>query len=141
MPRANSNFHLVMNSNITINQLRARGDGAEGRAYRLAFVNKLKEAAEYIRDNIVDYCKDYSETPKLINHNMNIEIGKARGFLHLDGMLRFDCYTKLDFKKITTTYNEILKDFTLNCYINVRYIHDSIKYSQEYSKKDNIQLI
>jgi hypothetical protein len=133
--KAPSNFHFVLNTNISHYDLNTKTQ-----EQKLDLIAKMKEASIKLRDNI-DFFQKSGYNANIEEFSANIEVGKNRKFLHIDGYIFLDGYAQLDFKKITQNYNDYLKTYSKGCYLNVKYIHDNIKSTIDYSKKDDIKLV
>lgn len=136
MAKAPSNFHFVINSNVPANQLISKG-----RQFRLELINKLKDTSVELRDNIGRYCRNAVICPQLTNFTANLEVGPQKKMLHIDGYMSFSGYTQLDFKRITDLFNSRLAGYSSGVYLNVQYVHDSVRVVQIYSAKDGNSLV
>lgn len=133
-PRANSNFHIVLNTNISHYELRMKDFD-----YKVALIGQLRTSIDHFKNNMHKFVKQGN--PPLKDFSANVEIGNEKKFLHIDGMIRFNGYCLLDTGKITKYFNESLASYTKGCYFHCQYIHDSLDYAQQYSKKDQAPLV
>lgn len=134
--RAPSKFHWVLNTNISHWELRNKQ-----RDYRSNLVNILQRSALLMKNNIKHFQKLDYRGANLQEFTANLEIGLERKFLHIDGYMSFDGYTQLDFKSITSLFNEALQGISSGVYLKVKYIHDNVRVVTEYTAKDNMRLV
>lgn len=129
-----SSFHFVLNTNISHYDL-----ALKTREQRQDIINILQRSSIYLRDNIAQFLKE--DKGRITEFSANLEIGKERKFLHIDGIIHFDKYVQLNFKEITAFYNQELNQYSKGTYLNVKCIHDNLKAVQDYSEKDGIKLV
>jgi hypothetical protein len=133
--RANSNFHFVLNLNISHYDLSQRT-----RDERLELIKKTKEAFLYFKDNIHEFIKDGKKTHKITEWISGFEVGKERKFLHVDSFFRMNSYVQLNLPKVKSYFNKELENFTKGCHADVKYIHDNVKTVSQYAQKERIPM-
>lgn len=135
-PRANSNFHMIVNSNISRNQMTAMT-----REERLELLRIFTDSVKFFKENIHTFLKDGNSSMKLTQSSFNYEIGKVKNGLHIDGWMRFDCYCQFNFRKVTDHFNRSLSKYSKGVHLDIKYIHDNIAAVQNYSQKDGHSLV
>lgn len=138
-PKKKSQFHFVLNTNISYKTLIDKDN-----EFKARLVRTIKYAKNDFIQNINLFLKpniDDGSKKNVLRSEIALEIGPNKKFLHLDGFIFFDGYCLLDSKKIQSFFNEELKDYTKGTYFNVKYVPDSISNVIEYTRKDGYILI
>lgn len=140
--RQPSFFHFVLNPNISYKAFKGMG-----RPEKVEFFKAAKSAFEEMREaldtNRWGCKKDMSDSrrKRLERFDVYTEVGGQRGFLHFDGVIKFDAYCQLNFHDITNHFNDRLKPWSKGVHLNVRVVHDHIRAAEDYASKDGSRLI
>lgn len=136
--KANSNFHFVLNPNISHYEF-----NNWTKEKKLAFIDACKDLMTHFKDNFNLYCKnDISPImPKVIDMSVNFEVGEIKKFIHLDSFMRINTYCQIDLSKTRDLIKSRLSPYSRGSNLKVSYIHDSIASTQRYALKDGNRLI
>ena len=126
-------FHIVINSNKSVNQLSNLTD-----EQITQFDDKLKDIARGFKAGMRTRFRKVGYENRLLEFECYQEIGPSKGMVHLDILAEYNKYTHLNYKKI----REWLKEqFGYKCHFNVRAIANNKAILSNYASKDRVKLV
>ena len=139
-PDEKSQFHILYNTNIGYNQYLKMNN-----EQKIKLLAGIKEATDELRSNYRIYLRTKSPKDankiKLIDSTINLEVGRDKGMLHVDGYLAFDKRCLLNTKKISELFNNAISEINIyGGFFNVTFIPDLITRVKKYSEKDGVTL-
>lgn len=133
-----SQFHIMFNTNMSPKKFMDMSQ-----ELRIKLVENLTDVCEEFKKDILSYIKTESPKtkPKLTDCSFNLEVGKKKKHIHIDGYLAFDKKCMLKLKNCSDLFNKSIEDFDQRGLFTATFVPDIIDRVKKYSKKDGMSLI